>query len=99
MKEASKLSVRNFNDHSLEQWALLLLDFNATVNYTSWFLKYIEVSNEKNDIKNYSFALYLSDIPIAIVPLYVEKIEEYWQISMGQEPIYAPIFCKFCGII
>ena len=98
MKEASKLSVRNFKDHSFEQWALLLLDFDATVNYTSWFLKYIEVLNAKNDIKNYSFALYLSDIPIAIVPLYVEKIEEYWQISMGQEPIYAPIFCNNCKI-
>ena len=94
MKEASKLSIRNFIDHSFEQWELLLLDFDTTVNYTSWFLKYIEVLNAKNDIQNYSFALYLNSIPIAIVPLYVESIDNNWQISMGQEPVFGPVFNK-----
>ena len=47
--------------------------------------------NSNNNIKNLSFLLLEDDEIVAIVPLYVEEINGKCQISMGQEPIYAPI--------
>ena len=99
MTEVKKLSIRRFKSYSSKEWAEILLDFDATVNYTSWFIDYIEILNEANDIKNYTFVLYQNNNPIAIVPLYVERIDKNWQFSMGQEPIYAPIFCNNCKIV
>ena len=87
-----KLRINSFKDFSVEEWTKLLREFDATVNYTSWFLNYIEVLNVKTSITNLTFTVFRGDIAIAIVPLYVEKINNDWQISMGQEPIYAPIF-------
>jgi hypothetical protein len=92
MEQINKLSINLFNNFSNDDWSEILNYFDATINYTSWFLSYIEVLNSKSRIQNYSFVLNKNDIPIAIVPLYIENIEESWQISMGQEPIYAPIF-------
>ena len=94
MTELKKLSIRRFKSYSSKEWAGILLDFDTTVNYTSWFIDYIETLNEINDIKNYTFVVYEDYIPIAIVPIYVESIENNWQISMGQEPVFAPVFNK-----
>lgn len=90
--EFVRLSMNLFKDFSSEEWNKLLRKFNATVNYTSWFLNYIEVLNAKTSINNLTFTVFRDNIAIAIVPIYVEKINNEWQMSMGQEPIYAPIF-------
>jgi len=95
MLEVDHLSISLFKDFSAKKWDDKLLEnFDSTVNYTAWFLSYIEVLNVKSSIKNLSFVVLNGDVSIAIVPLYVEKIDNQWQMSMGQEPIYAPIFNK-----
>ncbi len=86
------LNTRLFKDFSANEWDELLGTFDGTINYTSWFINYIEVLNAGSSIKNVTFGLFKNNVVIAIVPLYVEKVESKWQISMGQEPIYAPIF-------
>ena len=85
---------KNFIDYSIDDWSNLLVNFDSTINYTAWFLNYVEILNASSEIKNHTFVLYDENNPIAIVPLYVEKINNKLQISMGQEPIYAPIFNK-----
>jgi tetratricopeptide (TPR) repeat protein len=92
MEKIKEISISFFKDFSDEHWNDVLNFFDATINYTSWFLNYIEVLNSANKIENYSFVLYKNNLPIAIVPLFVEKIDGKFQISMGQEPIDAPIF-------
>ena len=52
MTEHRKLSIRGFKSYSSKEWTEILLDFDATVNYTSWFIDYIEILNEANDIKS-----------------------------------------------
>ena len=94
MKGFNTLTTDSFNNLSFDEWSRILNYFNATINYTSWFLKYIELLNAESKIKNYTFVLFQKDTPIAIVPLYVEFIEDNWQISMGQEPVFAPVFNK-----
>ena len=83
---------RRFKDFSSSEWDDLLCFFDGTINYTSWFINYIEVLNSGLEIENLTFSLFKSNKIIAIIPLYVEKIDGQNQISMGQEPIYAPIF-------
>lgn len=83
-----------FNELSTTEWDQLSRYFEVTINYTSWFLNYIEVLNADSNIKNFTFLVYENDIPVSIVPLYVELIEDSWQISMGQEPVFASIFNK-----
>ena len=97
MKEVNSLSTNLFKNLSFDEWDGVLKNFNVSINYTSWFLKYIEVLNAKSRIQNYTFVIYQNDTPIAIVPLYLENIENNWQISMGQEPVFAPVFSKKIG--
>ena len=94
MLEVDNLSISLFKDFSTKEWGKLLENFDSTVNYTAWFLNYIEVLNVKSSIKNLSFVVLNGSVFIAIVPLYVEKIDSHWQMSMGQEPVFAPIFNK-----
>lgn len=93
MKTEEISSIR-FTDFNPNEWDNLIINFNVTINYTSWFLSYIEILNAKNNIENYSFLIYQNNHPVAIVPLFLEKIETEWQISMGQEPVFAPVFIK-----
>ena len=86
------LNTRLFRDFSANEWDELLDTFDRTINYTAWFINYIEVLNADSSIKNLTFGLFKDNVVIAIVPLYVEKVDRNWQMSMGQEPIYAPIF-------
>ena len=88
------LRIEYFVNHSIENWNRLLIHFDSTINYTPWFLNYIEVLNASSEIQNHTFVLYNDNNPIAIVPLYIERINNKLQISMGQEPVYAPIFNK-----
>jgi len=88
------LTTKLFINYSQDDWNNLLLNFEPTINYTSWFLNYVETLNLSSNIKNHTFVLYEENSPIAIVPLYIEKINNKFQMSMGQEPIYAPIFIK-----
>ena len=88
----SKFRIKRFARYTEVDWDKLLLNFDSTINYTFWFLNYVGVLNHSSDIKNFTFVLYESDEPIAIVPLYLEKINCKLQISMGQEPVFAPIF-------
>jgi hypothetical protein len=92
------METKFFSNYSLVDWSDLLLNFDSTINYTSWFLNYVEILNTSSEIQNHTFVLYAENIPIAIVPLYIEKINNTLQISMGQEPIYAPIFNKNMSI-
>lgn len=87
------LKIRTFGSYLSEEWDQILLGFDASINYTFWFINYIEILNEASNIKNYTFVVYQENYPIAIIPIYVEQIEKNFQISMGQEPINAPIFC------
>jgi hypothetical protein len=90
-KELSSIRFTNFNS---DEWDKTITEFDATINYTSWYLNYIEILNAKSNIKNYTFLIHKNNNPVAIVPLYLENIETEWQISMGQEPVFAPIFIK-----
>lgn len=92
--KAKELSSVQFIDFEFDEWDKALINFDATINYTSWFLNYIEILNAKSNIKNYTFMIFEENLPVAIVPLYIENIESEWQISMGQEPIFAPIFIE-----
>tara|TARA_B110000238_G_C16055354_1_gene407989 strand:- start:116 stop:1150 length:1035 start_codon:yes stop_codon:yes gene_type:complete len=92
------LKTKIFNNYSLIEWNDLLLNFDPTINYTSWFLNYVEVLNSTSEIQNHTFVVYDENVPISIVPLYIEKISGLSQISMGQEPVYAPIFNKNISI-
>ncbi len=92
MKE--QLVAKPFQKFTNSEWDKLLDDFNATVNYTSWFIDYLEVLNTQTQIKNFTFTLIDNTKVVAIVPLYIEKISNRWQMSTGQEPIFAPIFSK-----
>ena len=92
MIDFHNLYINSFKDFSIEGWNELLKGFDATVNYTSWFINYIEVLNVNTSINNLTFTVFRGNVAIAIVPLYVEKINNDWQISAGQEPVYAPIF-------
>jgi hypothetical protein len=85
------LSIKSFENYSPSKWDDLITDFDVTINYTAWFISYVEVLNSKNNIKNLSFFLLEDNEIVAIAPLYVEQINGKYQISMGQEPIYAPI--------
>ena len=86
-------NIRLFQDFSANEWDELLDTFDATINYTAWFINYIEVLNVSFNIKNLTIAIFTNDDTcVAIVPLYIEKIDNQWQVSMGQEPVYAPIF-------
>lgn len=89
-----RFSLAYFNDFSSSEWDSLVDHFDVTINYTSWFLNYIEILNAESRIKNFSFLVYLNDIPVSIAPLYIEYIENNWQISMGQEPVFAAVFSK-----
>ena len=88
----SNLSIKKYINYSKVDWNSLLVNFDSTINYTAWFLDYVEVLNHSSEIKNFTFVLYEIDKPIAIVPLFLEKINGKLQISMGQEPVFAPIF-------
>lgn len=88
----SNLSIKRYVYYSKNEWDSLLLNFETTINYTAWFLNYVEILNSASKIKNFTFVVYEAQNPIAIVPLYVEKINGQFQISMGQEPVFAPIF-------
>jgi hypothetical protein len=88
----SNLSIKKYINYSKVDWDSLLVNFDSTINYTAWFLDYVEVLNHSSEIKNFTFVLYEIDKPIAIVPLFLEKINGKLQISMGQEPVFAPIF-------
>jgi hypothetical protein len=88
----SNLRIKRYINYSKDEWDRLLLNFKATINYTAWFLNYVEILNIASEIQNFTFVLYETHRPIAIVPLYVEKINGQFQISMGQEPVFAPIF-------
>jgi hypothetical protein len=88
------LNTRLFKDFSANEWDELLGTFDGTINYTAWFINYIEVLNAGFNIKNLTFGLFKGNEVIAIVPLYVEEVDSKWQMSMGQEPIYAPIINK-----
>jgi len=92
------LRTKYFINYSFEDWNTLLLNFDSTINYTSWFLNYVEILNLSSEIQNHTFVLYDENVPIAIVPIYIEKINNIAQISMGQEPVYAPIFNKNISI-
>ena len=94
MKEVSKLSTHLFKNLSFNEWDIILENFETSINYTSWFLNYIEVLNVESRIQNHTFVIYKNEKPIVIVPLYIENIENTWQISMGQEPVFAPVFSK-----
>ena len=67
---------------------LLFLYFSFFIIATSF------AQNAKSSIENYTFMIFEENLPVAIVPLYIESIDSEWQISMGQEPIFAPIFIK-----
>ena len=41
----AKLKTKFFNNYSLIEWNDLLLNFDPTINYTSWFLNYVEILN------------------------------------------------------
>ena len=88
----TNLRIKRYVNYSENDWDLLLSSFDATINYTFWFLNYIEILNSNTKINNFTFVLYEKNKPIAIVPLYIEKINGKEQISMGQEPVFAPIF-------
>jgi len=94
MPKKNNLNIRLFKDFCTDEWDELLGTFDGTINYTAWFINYIEVLNAGSSIKNVTFGLFKDNVVIAIVPLYVEKVDSKWQMSMGQEPIYAPIFNK-----
>ena len=88
----SNLRIKKYVSYSKNDWEGLLLNFEASINYTYWFLNYVEILNSSFEISNFTFVLYEKSQAIAIVPLYVEKINGKLQISMGQEPVFAPIF-------
>ena len=95
----ANLRIKRYTSYSKDDWDSLLLNFDATINYTAWFLNYVEVLNNSSEIRNFTFVLYETNKPIAIVPLYVEKINGKLQISMGQEPVFAPIFNSNISIL
>ena len=39
----SNLKTKRYIDYSLEDWNKLLLNFNPTINYSAWFLNYVEI--------------------------------------------------------
>jgi hypothetical protein len=88
----SDLKIKKYINYTKKDWEALLLNFDASINYTSWFLDYVEILNKSSEIKNFTFVVYQEDCPVAITPLYLENINGKIQISMGQEPVFVPIF-------
>ena len=80
MLEVDHLSISLFKDFSTKEWDKLLKNFDSTVNYTAWFLSYIEALNVKSSIKNLTFVILNDGVFIAIFPLYVEKIDNQRQM-------------------
>jgi len=88
------LVYKPFDAFDAFQWDLLLDNFEVTVSYTAWFLNYVTILNKRTEIKNHTFMVYRGSSVIAIVPIFIEKIDGSWQMSIGQEPISALIFNK-----
>ena len=57
--DAKELSSIQFIEFEFDEWDKVLSNFDATINYTSWFLNYIEILNAKSSIKNYTFMICL----------------------------------------
>jgi len=89
-----KFETKELKDFSEEQWETILLSFNSSIQYTYWYLNYVEILNEHNCIENYSYLIYKDSLPLAIVPLYTERVDSAFQFSIGQETIPAPLFSK-----
>jgi hypothetical protein len=92
------MNIKNLNIKAYENienkiWDNCALDFDGNINYTSWMINYHTIYNKSKEIKNFSFVLYNSDeVALAIVPLYIEKINSNYQISVGEGTISSPLF-------
>jgi len=75
-----------------KEWDDAVTEFNGTVYHSSWFLEYMMVSHQNKEIQNLSFALIYDSKFVAIIPLFIEKINNQWQMSMGEEPIASMLY-------
>ena len=93
-----KTIIKKFRDCSFEEWNRYLEYFDYSVNYTFWFINYLEVLNLRFKIINETYLILNYENksePLAIVPLYIETIDKHNQISTGNEPIFGPILSKY----
>lgn len=87
------VKLKKFECFTQEKWDKIVFDLNGDINYSYWFTEYIVHYNQKNNIRNYSTVFYDSnDEVLAIVPLFIETINENNQISIGENAINSPLF-------
>jgi len=90
------LNIKNFTiklykNIDKENWDKVVVQFDGDINYSHWMINCLCVYNKKNNIKNFSFILYETNEPIAIVPLYTEQVKGNCQISAGENALNAPL--------
>jgi hypothetical protein len=89
----SNLTAKEYSEIGKIAWDKVVINFSGDINYSHWMISYIVIYNKNNNIKNLSYILYNNeDQPIAIVPLFVERIADDYQISMGQNAVCSPLF-------
>jgi hypothetical protein len=88
MKKLQNITIIHYDDTNFtELWNSYLNDYNHTFSHTAIFQDYIH--SYIQNIQNKSFILIKESKPLAIVPLYLEKIDGYLSFSLANS--YIPI--------
>ena len=87
------LVIKKYDNIKQETWDKIVLDFDGNINYSYWMINYKKIYNIQYNIKNYTYIIYNDEnIPLVIVPLFIEKINNAWQISTGEDMVASPLF-------
>ena len=93
--KSDDLSYISYSDIESSIWDKHVLEFNGDINYHSWMINYNMIYNKHTNIKNFSgYIVDQENKVLALVPLYIEKIDSDFQFSMGQNMIHAPLISK-----
>ena len=88
----NKLNIKNYCEFSLKEWDEIVSLFDGTIYHTSWFFEYMTIYHKDKLIENHSFSISDDTKIVALVPAFVEKIDNSWQISMGEETIASALY-------
>mgnify|MGYP000232167296 CR=1 FL=1 len=88
----NKLNIKSYCEFSPKQWDEVVNLFDGTIYHTSWFFEYMTIYHKNIHIQNYSFSILNDTEVVALIPLFVEKIDNMWQVSMGEESITSVLY-------
>ena len=80
-----------FSDSEPLWWDKQVVEFNGSVFYSYSYIKYLELCNKNNLIKNLSYVIMDNKKTLSLVIIFVEKIHDQLQMSIGEYSIQSPL--------